>query len=57
MTTQLFPAILKRPDSLNINVYGPFGIELANVLLTETEFKFYESLNNTLYKGVLTMLH
>ncbi len=49
--TAFFQAILKRPDSLNINVYGPFGIELANVLLTETEFKFYESLNNTLYKG------
>lgn len=46
-----FQSILKRPDSLNVNVYGPFGIELANVLLTEKEFKFYEALNNNLYKG------
>jgi hypothetical protein len=46
-----FQAILKRPDSLNVNVYGPFGIELANILLTEKEFKFYESLNNTMYRG------
>ncbi len=46
-----FQAILKRPDSLNVNVYGPFGIELANVLLTQKEFKFYEALNNTLYTG------
>ncbi|KAB2909008.1 MAG: DUF4292 domain-containing protein [Ignavibacteriales bacterium] len=46
-----FQSIIKRPDSLNVNVYGPFGIELANVLVTEKDFRFYESLNNTLYTG------
>lgn len=46
-----FEVYIKRPDSLKIVIYGPFGIDLAQVLLTKTNFKFYDIMNNTLHVG------
>jgi outer membrane lipoprotein-sorting protein len=48
-----FRVALKKPDSLNLNVLGPFGIELANALATEEDFKFYDAMNNILYQGAI----
>lgn len=49
----IFRVALKKPDSLNLNVLGPFGIELANALATEEDFKFYDAMNNILYQGAI----
>lgn len=49
----LFRTILRKPDSVYMNILGPFGIELANILVTRQEYEFFEALNNTLYKGNL----
>jgi outer membrane lipoprotein-sorting protein len=46
-----FEVFLKRPDSLKLIIYGPFGIDLAQVLLTKNNFKFYDVINNTLHTG------
>ncbi len=46
-----FEVFIKRPDSLKIIIYGPFGIDLAQVLLTKSNFKFYDVMNNTLHTG------
>jgi outer membrane lipoprotein-sorting protein len=46
-----FQVVLQKPDSLYFSVMGPFGIELAQVLVTKDDFLFYEALHNTLYKG------
>ncbi len=46
-----FEVYIKRPDSLKIVIYGPFGIDLAQVLLTKSNFKFYDIMNNTLHMG------
>ncbi len=52
--TANFEVFLKRPDSLKIVIYGPFGIDLAQALITKTNFKFYDEMNNTLHTGRLT---
>jgi outer membrane lipoprotein-sorting protein len=46
-----FEVYLKRPDSLKLVIYGPFGIDLAQVLITKNNFKFYDIMNNTLHTG------
>lgn len=46
-----FQVTLKKPDSLKISFYGPFGIDLAHSLITPTNFQFYDVINNTLYRG------
>ena len=46
-----FEVFVKRPDSLKIIIYGPFGIDLAQMLVTKNNFKFYDVMNNTLYTG------
>ncbi|MCE1190113.1 MAG: DUF4292 domain-containing protein [Ignavibacteria bacterium] len=48
-----FKVILHKPDSIYINIYGPFGIDLAQILVTKSDFTFLESLNNTVYTGAL----
>lgn len=48
-----FEVFLKRPDSLKLVIYGPFGIDLAQVLITKNNFKFYDIMNNTLHIGKL----
>jgi outer membrane biogenesis lipoprotein LolB len=46
-----FQVSLKKPDSLAISFYGPFGIDLAHALITPQNFQFYEVINNILYRG------
>lgn len=46
-----FEVFIKRPDSLKLIIYGPFGIDLAQILLTKNNFKFYDIMNNTLHTG------
>lgn len=46
-----FEVFLKKPDSLKFVIYGPFGIDLAQALITSSEFEFYDEMKNTVYKG------
>lgn len=46
-----FEVVIKRPDSLKISFYGPFNIDLAQALITSKDFKFYDIINNNLYRG------
>lgn len=46
-----FEVMLKKPDSVKISVYGPFGIELAHALITDRSYKFYDPMNKKLYTG------
>ncbi len=46
-----FEVFLKKPDSLKFVIYGPFGIDLAQAVITSSEFAFYDVMKNTVYKG------
>ena len=46
-----FEVLIKKPDSMKVSFYGPFGIDLAQVLITPNYFQFYDIINNTLYQG------
>lgn len=46
-----FRVVLSKPDSVYVTFFGPFGIELAQILISKQNFVFYESLNNTAYEG------
>lgn len=48
-----FRIILQKPDSIYLTIYGPFGIELAQSLVTNGNFIFYDALKNTAYEGKL----
>lgn len=48
-----FEVNLKKPDSLRISFFGPFGIDLAHALITSNGFLFYDVINNKIYKGSL----
>ncbi|MCX6152295.1 MAG: DUF4292 domain-containing protein [Ignavibacteriales bacterium] len=50
-TTVSFKVILQKPDSVYIEMYGPFGIDLAQAVITSTNFAFYDVMHNILYKG------
>ena len=47
----MFRSVLRKPDSAFVGIYGPFGIELVQVLLTGKDFVFFDALNNTAYSG------
>ena len=47
-----FQVLLKKPDSMRISFYGPFGIDLAQAIATKRDFVFYDVINNRVYKGV-----
>jgi len=49
-----FRVVLQKPDSLYLTIMGPFGIELAQAVVTNENFIFYDALQNTAYKGKLT---
>jgi outer membrane lipoprotein-sorting protein len=40
-----------RPDSLYMEILGPFNIELAQAVVTKTNFVFYDSFNDVVYTG------
>lgn len=46
-----FRVVLQKPDSLQLTVLGPFGIELADAVVTGDDFIFYDALQNTAYTG------
>ena len=43
--------LIKKPDSLKILIFGPFGIELGEALVTHENFFFYDAFKNRLFKG------
>ncbi len=46
-----FRIVLEKPDSIYFTIMGPFGIELAQSLLTKDNFLFYDVIHNTAYEG------
>ena len=46
-----FRVVLQKPDSIYLTIMGPFGIELAQALVTNKNFIFYDALANTAYQG------
>lgn len=40
-----------KPDSMLLNITGPFGVSVAKGLITSKEFTFYNSLENTVATG------
>ena len=46
-----FRIVIQKPDSIYLSIYGPFGIDLAQILVTKTNFTFYEAFHNTVYTG------
>ncbi|NOX19349.1 MAG: DUF4292 domain-containing protein [Chlorobi bacterium] len=49
--TGTFSVEIKKPDSMKISFYGPFGIDMAKLLLTQSDFIFYDVMKNQIYKG------
>ncbi len=50
-TRSSFQVEIKRPDSLKVSFFGPFGIDLAYTLISQKDFQFYDVINNKYYKG------
>jgi outer membrane biogenesis lipoprotein LolB len=50
-TSANFKIWLHKPDSIYLEIYGPFGIDLAQALVTNNKFQFFDAMHNTLYKG------
>jgi len=46
-----FEVLLKKPDSLKVTVFGPFGIEVGQALVSQDNFVLYDALQNSVYKG------
>ncbi|MEE9431391.1 MAG: DUF4292 domain-containing protein [Melioribacteraceae bacterium] len=46
-----FEVFVKKPDSIKLSIYGPFGIDIAQAVVTNSEFEFHDVLRNTVYKG------
>lgn len=46
-----FRVVMLKPDSIYFTIMGPFGIELAQALVTEKDFIFYDVFENTAYTG------
>ncbi len=46
-----FRIVVSKPDSIYLTIMGPFGIELAQALVTNDKFSFYDVLQNTVYQG------
>ena len=46
-----FEIFIKKPDSIKISIYGPFGIDVAHGLFTGDKFLFYDVLRNRVFTG------
>ncbi len=46
-----FEVVIKKPDTVKISVYGPFGIDLAAARVTNNDFIFYDVLRNKVHRG------
>ncbi len=42
---------LKKPDSILVKIEGPFGIDIANALITRTDFIYYNVQDNKVIMG------
>ncbi|MDX9758252.1 MAG: DUF4292 domain-containing protein [Bacteroidota bacterium] len=42
---------LLKPDSLQLEINGPFGVTVARGLVTDRDFQFYDGMNNTVATG------
>jgi len=49
-----FRVLMQKPDSIYFTILGPFGIELAQALVTNDDYVFYDALENIAYKGKVT---
>lgn len=52
-----FEIKLKKPDTIYIKIEGPFGISIANALITRNDFIFYNVQENTVIRGHSTELN
>jgi len=46
-----FEVIINKPDSAKISFYGPFGIDIAHVLIVKNKFLFYDVMQDKVYSG------
>ena len=46
-----FQVVMQKPDSIYFSILGPFGIELAQALVTKNNYIFYDALQNVAYEG------
>lgn len=46
-----FKILIKKPDSIKISIYGPFGIDIAHGLFSKDNFEFYDVLKNRVIVG------
>lgn len=46
-----FSVTIIKPDTMYLEVTGPFGITVANVLLVKKDITLYDALHNTVYKA------
>ena len=46
-----FKISIKKPDSIKISIYGPFGIDIAHAIFSKNEFMFYDVLKNRVITG------
>jgi len=46
-----FRVVMQKPDSIYLTILGPFGIELAQALVTKDNYIFYDALENRAYTG------
>jgi outer membrane lipoprotein-sorting protein len=44
-----FEILIKKPDSIKISIYGPFGIDVAHGLFSDGSVIFYDVLKNRVY--------
>ena len=44
-----FEVFIKKPDSIKISIYGPFGIDVAHGLFSDGSVVFYDVLKNRVY--------
>lgn len=49
-----FRVVMEKPDSIYLTILGPFGIELAQALVTNQNYIFYDALENKAYVGKMT---
>jgi hypothetical protein len=52
-----FELRLKRPDSVLVDVEGPFGIHVASALFAKGHYKFYNSFKNEVMEGEVDAGH
>lgn len=46
-----FDVVLKEPDSVKISIFGPLGLDLAQALITNSKFTFYDAVRNNVFTG------